>query len=326
MALLKTARAYSAVPSLGHVLSPPSSALTSAEPSQILVVGHRGCGMNSSPSSDVPRENSIRSFNLAATHLPFVELDVQVTADGFPVIFHDSDLLFYSNSGVNETRVADISLQEFLSLGYSNKRLLRRSAAGEVYLWDSDDGLCTLQEAFENVNVSVGFNIELKFDDEIIYTEAQLVRFISAVFKVVNESARDRQVIFSSFHPDAAKLARSMQSTYPVLFLTDAGCEVTYKDERRNSMEAAVRVCLEYGLQGIVAEARAVMERTATAMTVVRRVKELGFVMLTYGEMNNEVENVRRQRELGIDGVIVDNVREIAKSVLEEKLLFDEPS
>jgi len=34
--------------------------------------------------------------------------------------------------------------------------------------------------------------------------------------QVVSNYAKDRPVIFSSFQPDAAKLVRELQSTYPV--------------------------------------------------------------------------------------------------------------
>ena len=46
------------------------------------------------------------------------------------------------------------------------------------------DRLCTLKEAFEKVPLSVGFNIELKFDDEIEVSEVDLKWVIGTVLKV----------------------------------------------------------------------------------------------------------------------------------------------
>ncbi|MCE3049583.1 hypothetical protein HAX54_045207 [Datura stramonium] len=53
-----------------------------------------------------------------------------------------------------------------------------------------DMKLCTLQDVFENVSQSVGFNIEFKFDDNRSYKEEELVRVIRAVLQ---SSVRARQ-------------------------------------------------------------------------------------------------------------------------------------
>lgn len=121
---------------------------------------------------------------------------------------------------------------------------------GRILNWNvqSDDPLCTLQEAFEKVNPRLGFNVELKFDDNLVYKEEELTRILQAILKacitilhvsfknllidtslnnvvpficttygqVVFEYAKGRPVLFSSFQPDAALLMRKLQSTYPV--------------------------------------------------------------------------------------------------------------
>lgn len=51
-----------------------------------------------------------------------------------------------------------------------------------------EDSLCTLKEAFEKVDLFIGFNIELKFDDEIQYTEDQLRHILQVILEVRNES------------------------------------------------------------------------------------------------------------------------------------------
>lgn len=69
---------------------------------QLVVIGHRGNGMNMLLSSDIRmreiEENSILSFNTAAKFpIDFVELDVQVTEDDCPVIFHDNFIVTENN-------------------------------------------------------------------------------------------------------------------------------------------------------------------------------------------------------------------------------------
>ncbi|ESR60245.1 glycerophosphodiester phosphodiesterase GDPD1 [Citrus sinensis] len=290
---------------------------------KFLVVGHRGHGMNVLQSSDkrmqAIKENSIASFNSSAKYpLDFIEFDVQVTKDGWPVIFHDDVILSEDNGTIFEKRITELSLSEFLSYGPQReqgkigKSLLRKTKDGKILHWnvEIDDSLCTLQEAFQQVDPNVGFNVELKFDDHIVYEQDYLIRVIQAILKIVFEFAENRPIIFSTFQPDAAVLIRKLQSTYPVFFLTNGGTEIFY-DVRRNSLEEAVKVCLEGGLQGIVSEVKGVF-RNPGAVT---KIKESKLSLLTYGRLNNVAEAVYMQHLMGIDGVIVDLVQEITEAV-----------
>jgi len=72
---------------------------------RFLVIGHRGL-----PSLCL--ENTLESFNAAFNAgMPAVELDVQYTADGVPVVFHDFDLnrLAGRNSRISDLKWEDLS-------------------------------------------------------------------------------------------------------------------------------------------------------------------------------------------------------------------------
>ncbi|XP_047076932.1 glycerophosphodiester phosphodiesterase GDPD1, chloroplastic-like [Lolium rigidum] len=290
---------------------------------RLALIGHRGKGMNALSSPDrrlqEVKENSVRSFNEAARFaIDYVEFDVQVTKDACPIIFHDNFIFTEEQGKVSDRRVTDLRLEEFLQYGPQNKEgkngkpLLRKMKDGRVLNWNvqSDDPLCTLQEAFEKVNPRLGFNVELKFDDNLVYQEEELSHILEAILKVVFEYAKDRPIIFSSFQPDAAQLMRKMQSTYPVYFLTNGGTEI-YTDVRRNSLEEAVKLCLACGMQGIVSEARAIFRFPAA----IPKIKEADLSLLTYGTLNNVPEAVYMQHLMGVNGVIVDLVPEITKAI-----------
>ncbi|CAM8898566.1 unnamed protein product [Rhodiola kirilowii] len=291
--------------------------------SKFLVIGHRGNGMNKVQSSD-PRmsaikENSILSFNTASKFpVDFIEFDVQVTKDNIPVIFHDDFIIAQHNGHVVEKRITELSLADFLEHGLqrdcarSGKSLLRKSKDGKLMEWnvEADDALCTLQEAFQLAQPGLGFNIEIKFDDYVVYQEEHIVRALSSILQTVYQYAENRPVIFSSFHPDAARLVRQLQTSYPVYFLTNGGSEI-YVDVRRNSLEEALKLCLECGLQGIVSEAKAVFRNPK----LVKSIKDCGLSLLTYGSLNNVVEAVYMQHVMGVEGVIVDFVEEICEAV-----------
>ncbi|RZC60292.1 hypothetical protein C5167_022047 [Papaver somniferum] len=287
------------------------------------VIGHRGSGMNmlQSPDSRMKsiKENSIMSFNAASKFpIDFVEFDVQVTSDGCPVIFHDNFIVTRENGSIYEKRVTELTLAELLCYGPQRgveklgKPLLRKIKDGRIFNWnvEQDDSICTLQEAFQTVNTSLGFNIELKFDDHVLYQEEELTCVLQAILQVVAKYANERPIIFSTFQPDAAELINKLQNTYAVYFLTNGGCEV-YSDVRRNSLEEAMKLCLRNGFQGIVSEVKGIFKNPG----MVTKIKEANLSLLSYGQLNNVAEAVYMQHIMGVDGVIVDLVQEITEAV-----------
>lgn len=62
--------------------------------------------------------------------------------------------------------------------------------------------------------------------------------------------------------------------------MTNGGNELYY-DVRRNSLEEAVKLCLENGLQGIVAEVKSIF-RNPGAVT---NIKESKLSLITYGRL-----------------------------------------
>ncbi|KAK1423228.1 hypothetical protein QVD17_18525 [Tagetes erecta] len=289
---------------------------------KFMVVGHRGHGMNILQSTDkrmkVYKENSILSFNNAANHpLDFIEFDVQVTKDNIPIIFHDNFILSEENGNIVETRVTDLTLDEFFSYGPQREtgqvgKTLLRESNGKIVGWDVevDDHSCTLEEAFQKVNPCLGFNIELKFDDYVVYEEEYLIHVLQVILKVVYENAQERPVIFSSFQPDAALLMKKLQHKYPVYFLTNGGNEI-FDDVRMNSLDEAKKLAMSGGLDGVVSEVMGIFRNPS----VVREIKESNLSLLTYGRLNNVPEAVRVQYLMGVEGVIVDLVQEITSAV-----------
>lgn len=233
------------------------------------------------------KENSILSFNSAAKFpLDFIEFDVQVTKDDCPVIFHDDFILTEENGTIFEKKVTELCLAEFLcygpqkETGKEGKCLYRKTKDGKFVKWnvETDDSLCTLQDAFQKVEPSLGFNIELKFDDSAVYQQDHLLHILQVILQVY--------------------------------FLTEGGASIYY-DVRRNSLGEAMKVCLEGGLQGIVSEIKGVFKDPGA----VPKIKDSNLSLLTYGKLNNVPEAVHMQYLMGIDGVIVDFVEEISQTV-----------
>lgn len=91
-----------------------------------------------------------------------------------------------------EKRVTELCLAEFLcygpqrEAGKEGRCLLRKTKDGKIVKWqvETDDPLCTLEEAFQRVEPSLGFNIELKFDDNIVYQQDYLVHVLQVILQV----------------------------------------------------------------------------------------------------------------------------------------------
>ncbi|KAI8464758.1 MAG: PLC-like phosphodiesterase [Monoraphidium minutum] len=172
----------------------------------LAIGGHRGMGANILRGGMlVPdfRENTTASFLAAAAEgASFVEFDVQVTADGVPVLWHDNTVDFGDPSAPSRAPVADLTLAEFKALGS-----ITASGAGATRLavvrsfWEEapalapplaaapppaaaptprgaspprgrspprawrcarDEGFPTLEEVFAALPPGVGFDIEVK--------------------------------------------------------------------------------------------------------------------------------------------------------------------
>ncbi|KAG0246874.1 Glycerophosphoryl diester phosphodiesterase family-domain-containing protein [Mortierella sp. GBAus27b] len=178
----------------------------------------------------------------------------------------------------------------------------------------------TLKDTFETVPPHIGFNIEVKYpmldeaeDANIPLYAFEINRFVDRILKEVydhDQAQPNRNIIFSSFHPDICLLLNMKQPNYPVFFLTDGGTSVM-ADRRCNSIQAAVRFATSTDLLGVVTHSPPIVE----APNLIKGIKETGLLVFTYGADNNNVENARLQRRHGVDAVIVDCVLAVRKGL-----------
>ena len=88
--------------------------------------------------------------------------------------------------------MTELCLSEFLcygpqkEAGKKGRSLLRKTKDGRIVNWnvEKDDSLCTLKDAFQQVEPSLGFNIELKFDDHIVYKQDYLNHVLQSILQV----------------------------------------------------------------------------------------------------------------------------------------------
>jgi len=153
----------------------------------------------------------------------------------------------------------------------------------------------TLEEMFQKLPESIGFNIEMKYpmldeaEDHQMDTYAiELNSFVDTVLQKVYDLGESRNIIFSSFNPDVCLLLSFKQPNFPILFLTDANVSAV-RDIRASSLQEAIRFASRWNLLGIVSAA----EPLVMCPRLVRVVKESGLVCVSYGALNNEPKNVQ---------------------------------
>eukprot|EP00775_Hariotina_reticulata_P010736 gene10736-10892_t len=275
-----------------------------------IIGGHRGMGANiirNGALSPAWRENTLRSFQAAAASgASFVEFDVQVTSDGVPVVWHDNLVEYGDPAQPTQCHVSDLTAAEFQALGHLSasgrcqqlsvvrrfRTVTREAAALSAILppqaaphgervpaqrlrWccEADDSFPTLEQLFSSLPSNLAFNIEVKMvtPDDLPVTPA-------------------------------AEVQRMDQ--HPVLFLTTGGRD-WHADPRRMSIAAAIEEAVVSCLSGVVVDSGAL----AAAPEAAAVARSKGLKVLTYGLENDNINWVLRQQQLGVTGIIVDDVQ-----------------
>lgn len=180
--------------------------------------GHRGAG--SGRRTDLPGdllENTIASFNYAADHgADMCELDIFVSHDGIPVVYHDFDVdAVTAHQSSDEIGKFRVQVNEFTVKQLRDFRLMAmHQDGGEMYTLDvpnqpiENRPFPTLAEVLDLVNPACGFNIELKWPQvlESGQWEAKKYRemneFVDKVLDVVMRHAKDRRIVLQCFEAD----------------------------------------------------------------------------------------------------------------------------
>lgn len=265
------------------------------------VIGHRGCGMNGLETTDM-EENTISSFREAYIRgAKWVELDVQLTKDGIPVIFHD----FRVRTEDGHRDIDKITLHEFLSLvGNQNE--------------DDYTLPCTLEKVLDSVDHDLGINIEMKFPSPQYIIEhgytASAEELVQRVVETVQRKGRDK-IIFSSFHPYVLFLLKLRLPNFSTYMLTEANGDgsIPYI----GSMYEALYFCTKFGLDGVALDWDHMSDNPSE---IIQIFKEFGVEVMVYGTRVNIKENLDVLISAGVRGIIADDLKLICSILCKEAL------
>lgn len=156
-----------------------------------------------------------------------------------------------------------------------------------------------LADVFDALDESVGFNIEVKWNMELLDGRHEMDRvnknpnlYVDCILDVVLNKAGDRRVVFSCFDPDICTMLRKKQNIYPVMFLSQ-GISDRYElfhDPRGDTIQNAVFHANSNELLGIVAHTIDLLRDT----TQVRTVHFSHFIYLTTRQVVLESFEINR--------------------------------
>lgn len=226
-------------------------------------------------------------------------LDVQVTRDHIPILYHD----FIFDDGGIECSVSSLTLKQF-----KGKQCICRSRKDKTILVKSE--FATLEDAFKILPPDIGFNIEIKYPSPSelgnisLYIHQPIDLFCDIILDCVLKNCNGRRIFFSSFNPEICFALKMKQRSIPVFILTDGGFG---RDSECMSTRDAAKFAKDLKLDGLVCESKILIN----SIKILHHLKSMGIRVMSYGECNNFEDSVKFQLDNGINGVIVDRLASI---------------
>jgi len=305
-------------------------------------IAHRGMGSSYTEDSQLFRENTIESFKEAAAYgADMVEIDVQLTKDGIPVIYHDFHIKVNlrkrvldnmndakdANFELNTVAVKDLNLKQLQSLqmyhtsveeyGVRNWRTDTTAANAD----ESEDSMPfpTLEKVLQVLDPKVGFNLEIKYPQFIDTGDNKQENesehffdrnnYLDTILETLLGHSGDRRIMISCFDSDACIMLKKKQCIFPVLFLTQGQTQKypPYKDFRTLSIPAAIKFACAEQLTGICVHSEDLLRDSSAIFEA----KHAGLALICWGDDNNKLDNVQYLKAQGVDGVICNRINEL---------------
>jgi glycerophosphoryl diester phosphodiesterase len=248
-----------------------------------LVIAHRGA------RTEAP-ENTAAAFDAALKHAADgIELDVQMTADGVPVVFHDATLHRVAGS---RRRLGSCTLSELRAFDFG--KWFHARFAGEPIL--------TLDEVLSRYAGAVDLYVEVKsyWRDGQTGRTAHLTRTILSQVSAQQSRLRKRRFYLLSFDPRVLALARE---------LVPAVAGMRNLDRPRTTPVAAAALA-----RGIADDVPAVnLASRLLTPALARAVRARGKQLFTY--TCNTPRQLAAARAVGVDGIMTDRPDWLVKAV-----------
>ena len=178
----------------------------------VLNIGHRG-------ASAYAPEHTFASYDLALEQgADYIEIDLQMTADGVLVAMHDKTL--------NRTATAPEGVPNRYCRGLISKKTLEQIKMCDVGSWFgpeyADQRIPTLEEIFQRYGTGVNYYIETKNPEAAPGMEEELLSLMDE-YGLTEAAEENWQVLIQSFSAESLMKIHEMNSDLPLIQLYWAG-------------------------------------------------------------------------------------------------------
>jgi glycerophosphoryl diester phosphodiesterase len=272
-----------------------ASAQTAPLDGPVLNIGHRG-------ASAYAPEHTFAAYDLALEQgADYIEIDLQMTADGVLVAMHDKTL--------NRTADAPEGVPERYCRGLVSKKTLEQIKMCDAGSWFSPEyageQIPTLEEIFEEYGTSVNYYIETKNPDAAPGMEEELVRLLGE-YDLIEPAAESWQVLIQSFSAESLMRIHELEPSLPLIQLYWAGTSKTIQRDLDAASQYAVGIG-PYKQDVDVALVEAAHERC----------------LAVHPYTVNTVEEMAALIDLGVDGMFT-NTPDLLDDVLGDAALSGE--
>ncbi|XP_037930889.1 glycerophosphocholine phosphodiesterase GPCPD1 [Teleopsis dalmanni] len=287
-----------------------------------LDVGHRGNGRSYIASPPDERENTIASFMRSyESFADMVELDVHLTADGVPIIYHDFGVKT-APLGKKITSKDQLQFVLIKDITYEALKQLRVFAvinnepkefpAHNVEPRADHRIFPTLAEVLEALPKPLGIDVEIKWPQRTAGGGVEAKQtidknfFVDRVLNTVITLGCGRPLLFSSFDADICTMLRFKQNLFPVLFLSIGKTSKwsSYMDLRTRSFEQAINNAQAFELAGTAPHAEDFLEENGAEL--MQKAILLEQITLVWGDDCNSNERVKYFRDIGATAICYD--------------------
>ncbi|XP_055856167.1 glycerophosphocholine phosphodiesterase GPCPD1-like [Episyrphus balteatus] len=285
-----------------------------------LLIGHCGAGLSFIPNGSPVTENTIASYKRAyASNADMIELDVHMTQDLVPVVYHDFEI-YTAPVGVEPKTKADLTKIFLKDIRYSELKDVRifyvtGETIREYPSHNSEERqdhrlFPTLEDVFQQLPLGLAVNVEIKWPQLLVDGSLEADQmpdknlFVDLLLLTALRNGCGRMIAFSCFDADICTMVRMKQNMFPVIFLTLGSTDKwpAYEDPRCKDIETAATNSQVFELAGVAAHAEDILKDPS----VVRLATDLGQKVFLWGDDINSIERVKLFESFGVTGNIFD--------------------
>ncbi|KAH9403241.1 Glycerophosphocholine phosphodiesterase gpcpd1 [Tyrophagus putrescentiae] len=280
----------------------------------VVYMGHRGTGVGK--RFDLHQEfieNTIAAFNYACSKGgDAIELDVQLSQDEVPIIYHDFFAKVFLHDRLNahhnvsfHVPIKDIPFRDFKRISTNFMPHVRADIETE-----DNQSFETLENVLKKVKPGCGINVEIKYPQLKVNQlfegaiGAELNDYTDRILEVLYGHAGSRPIVITTFHADLAVMVQLKQNRFRVAFLTSGGTTPVLLRPAGDHRGAGHGLRSVIHMKGLSLETRDVL----TTPAHISYVRSRQLALYLWGGELNSYQRLVELKKAGVTALIFDKL------------------